>query len=70
MIFVCYPKCSTCQKAKKWLDVVGYNITESPTSNNKTNKIVVDLPLFFLMESSLMPADRDRQDKGKNKFKN
>ena len=20
MIFVCYPKCSTCQKAKKWLD--------------------------------------------------
>ena len=21
MLFVCYPKCSTCQKAKKWLDV-------------------------------------------------
>ena len=20
MIFVCYPKCGTCQKAKKWLD--------------------------------------------------
>jgi len=20
MIFVCYPKCSTCQKAQKWLD--------------------------------------------------
>lgn len=20
MIFLCYPKCSTCQKAKKWLD--------------------------------------------------
>lgn len=20
MIFICYPKCSTCQKAKKWLD--------------------------------------------------
>lgn len=20
MLFVCYPKCSTCQKAKKWLD--------------------------------------------------
>lgn len=21
MLFICYPKCSTCQKAKKWLDV-------------------------------------------------
>ena len=20
MLFLCYPKCSTCQKAKKWLD--------------------------------------------------
>lgn len=20
MIFICYPKCSTCQKAKRWLD--------------------------------------------------
>ena len=20
MIFLCYPKCTTCQKAKKWLD--------------------------------------------------
>lgn len=23
MILVCYPKCTTCQKAKKWLDVNG-----------------------------------------------
>lgn len=23
MVFVCYPKCSTCQKAKKWLDEAG-----------------------------------------------
>ena len=20
MIFICYPKCTTCQKAKKWLE--------------------------------------------------
>ena len=20
MLFICYPKCSTCQRAKKWLD--------------------------------------------------
>lgn len=25
MIFICYPKCTTCQKAKKWLD--SQNIT-------------------------------------------
>lgn len=23
MIFICYPKCSTCQKAQKWLDSSG-----------------------------------------------
>ena len=23
MIFICYPKCSTCQKAKKWLEENG-----------------------------------------------
>lgn len=23
MIFVCYPKCTTCQKAKKWLETNG-----------------------------------------------
>lgn len=28
MLFICYPKCSTCQKAKKWLDVQGTEYTE------------------------------------------
>ncbi len=23
MLFICYPKCTTCQKAKKWLDANG-----------------------------------------------
>ena len=23
MLFVCYPKCTTCQKARKWLDAAG-----------------------------------------------
>ena len=23
MLFVCYPKCTTCQKAQKWLDAKG-----------------------------------------------
>ena len=28
MIFICYPKCSTCQKAKKWLDEHNVEYTE------------------------------------------
>ena len=28
MLFVCYPKCGTCQKAKKWLDAQGIAYTE------------------------------------------
>ena len=28
MKFICYPKCSTCQKAKKWLDEQGVEYTE------------------------------------------
>lgn len=28
MLFICYPKCSTCQKAKKWLDEQGVSYTE------------------------------------------
>ena len=28
MIFICYPKCSTCQKARKWLEEHGIKYTE------------------------------------------
>ena len=28
MLFVCYPKCTTCQKAKKWLESQGIAYTE------------------------------------------
>ena len=30
MIFVCYAKCSTCQKAKKWLEEKGIAFEERP----------------------------------------
>lgn len=39
MLFLCYPKCSTCQKAKAWLDERGisYDLrdikTENPTAD-------------------------------------
>lgn len=33
--FICYPKCTTCQKAKKWLDdnKIGYNIRDIKEDN-------------------------------------
>ncbi len=35
MLFVCYPKCSTCQKAKKWLDAhkIAYEERDIKTAN-------------------------------------
>jgi len=30
MTFLCYAKCSTCQKAKKWLDDNGIKYTKRP----------------------------------------
>ena len=42
MTFICYPKCTTCQKAQKWLDENGISYTfrdikmEKPTYNELT----------------------------------
>ena len=35
MLFVCYPKCTTCQKAKKWLDdnMISYDIRDIKADN-------------------------------------
>ena len=35
MLFLCYPKCSTCQKAKKWLDdrKIDYSIRDIKLEN-------------------------------------
>ena len=35
MLFLCYPKCSTCRKAQKWLDDhdVDYDIRDIKTDN-------------------------------------
>jgi arsenate reductase len=35
MLFVCYPKCTTCQKAKKWLDANGVAYTERHIKDDK-----------------------------------
>ena len=42
MTFICYPKCTTCQKAQKWLDENGISYTfrdikmENPTYDDLT----------------------------------
>ena len=35
MIFICYPKCSTCQKAQKWLNEnsIAYEVRDIKTEN-------------------------------------
>ncbi len=35
MLFVCYPKCTTCQKVQKWLDdnKISYNFRDIKTDN-------------------------------------
>ena len=56
MLFVCYPKCSTCKKARKWLDESGVEYTlrdiktDNPTAEElKTWWKISGLPLkrFF-----------------------
>ena len=34
MLFICYPKCTTCLKAKKWLDDNGFSYEERNIKEN------------------------------------
>ena len=35
MLFVCYPKCTTCQKARKWLEANGVEFEERNIKENR-----------------------------------
>ena len=41
MLFVCYPKCSTCMKARKWLEENGkeYELRDIKTENPTAEEI-------------------------------
>ena len=54
MLFVCYPKCSTCMKAKKWLEEKGL---EYETRDIKTDNPTVD-ELKEWWEKSGLPLKR------------
>ena len=59
LTFVCYPKCTTCQKAKKWLDDHGveYRLRDIKTENPNVEELgawhkVSGLPLKKLFNTS------------------
>ena len=38
MLFVCYPKCTTCQKARKWLEAQGISYEERDIKTQNPSK--------------------------------
>ena len=71
MLFVCYPKCTTCQKAKKWLEdnKIEYSerhiATDNPTYDElKKKKKKSGLPLKkFFNTSGLLYKEMQLKDK-------
>ena len=71
MLFICYPKCTTCQKAKKWLDEqnIDYEqrhiVEENPTYDELKNwyeKSGLSLKKFF-NTSGLLYKEMQLKDK-------
>lgn len=54
MLFVCYPKCSTCKKAKKWLEEHQISYTERHIAEEKPT--VEELKAWY--EKSGLPLKR------------
>ena len=54
MLFVCYPKCSTCQKALKWLEARGISVQVRDIKENRP--IEEELRLWHSM--SKLPLKR------------
>ena len=71
MLFVCYPKCTTCQKAKKWLDDhnVKYELRNIKEENPSTEELKdwykksgLDIKKFF-NTSGLLYKSMNLKDK-------
>ena len=63
MVFICYPKCTTCQKARKWLDEhkIAYELRDIKTANPACDELAAwhersGLPLkkFFQYQRSAL----------------
>lgn len=71
MIFICYPKCTTCQKARAWLDEhhITYNFRDIKLENPTYDELAAwhehsDLPLKkFFNTSGLLYKSMGLKDK-------
>ena len=71
MIFICYPKCTTCQKARKWLDEhqVTYELRDIKLENPTYDELAAwhkrsGLPLRkFFNTSGLLYKSMELKDK-------
>ena len=71
LIFICYPKCTTCQKAKKWLDdnKIQYEIRDIKLNNPAYDELAEwykksGLPLKrFFNTSGLLYKSMELKDK-------
>ena len=71
MLFICYPKCSTCQKARSWLDEKGiaYDFRDIKTDNPTAEELrqwwqASGLPLKkFFNTSGLLYKSMELKDK-------
>ena len=69
--FICYPKCTTCQKAKKWLDdnSIGYELRDIKLDNPTLDELTAwykqsGLPLKkFFNTSGLLYKSLDLKNK-------
>ena len=71
MVFICYPKCTTCQKARKWLDEnhIAYDFRDIKTENPTYEELAAwykrsGLPLKkFFNTSGLVYKSMNLKDK-------
>lgn len=71
MVFICYPKCTTCQKARKWLDEhkIPYELRDIKTENPTRDELAAwharsGLPLKkFFNTSGLLYKSMELKDK-------
>ena len=71
LTFICYPKCTTCQKARKWLDEnqITYELRDIKTDNPSAEELaawhkVSGLPLKkFFNTSGLLYKSMELKDK-------
>ena len=71
MVFICYPKCTTCQKARKWLDEhkIAYELRDIKTANPACDELAAwhersGLPLKkFFNTSGMLYKEMQLKDK-------